>query len=306
MIRFIEHKNIDKQKWDACIDSSSNASIFVYSWYMDIVCENWDALILNNYEAVFPLASRSKYKINYLYQPYFTRYFGVYSAHLTGKLVNDFIDGLPPKYKYAEFCLHESNSFKNNEAKQTERYYQLLELQGSYLTLQKNYSDNAKRNIKKAIRAGFNIRHSIKPELIVELFRSTKGQELEIFKPKDYKVLITLMNRCIKQNNAQSISIYGSDNKLHASGFFMKHKDRFIFLKSGVTEYGKANGAMHLLFDSFIQKHAGTNQILDFGGSSVGSVARFYKNFGAKDCVYLQLRKNNLPGLVKWLRSLKK
>jgi hypothetical protein len=54
------------------------------------------------------------------------------------------------------------------------------------------------------------------------------------------------------------------------------------------------------LFDFFIQKHAGTDSLLDFGGSSVETVARFYKNFGAKDCVYLQLKKNTLPGIVKW------
>ncbi len=60
MINFIEHKKIDKQKWNACIEESSNASIYVYSWYLDAVCENWSSLVLNDYDAVFPLAPKSK------------------------------------------------------------------------------------------------------------------------------------------------------------------------------------------------------------------------------------------------------
>ncbi|MGZ4117920.1 MAG: hypothetical protein ACXVPY_10580, partial [Bacteroidia bacterium] len=91
MIKFIEHKNIDKQKWDACIQSSSSECIFVYSWYLDIVSDNWAALVLNDYEAVFPIASKSKYKINYIYQPFFTRYFGLYSKNkISEKLINEF------------------------------------------------------------------------------------------------------------------------------------------------------------------------------------------------------------------------
>ena len=305
MIQLIEHKNIDKQKWDACINKSSNACIFVYSWYLDIVCENWNALILDNYEAVFPLTAKSKYKINYIYQPFFTRYFGAYSDKLTDKLLNDLFEAIPSKYKYIEFCLHESNHLKKKGVEKKERKYQLLDLNLSYETIRKNYSDNAKRNIKKAGKAGFTIKQNIKPELIVNLFKLTKGQELEVFKPADYKILISLMNECIKQNKAESIAIYDQKNKLHAGGFFMKNNGRFVFLKSGVTEYGKANGAMHLLFDSFIEQHADTAKLLDFGGSSVDSVARFYKNFGAEDCVYLQVRINRLPKLVKWLKSLK-
>lgn len=306
MIRHIEHTHINKKKWDACIDKSSNANIFVYSWYLDIVCENWDALILNDYEAIFPLATKSKYKINYLYQPFFTRYFGVYSTKLSDKLLTDFFEAIPAKYKYIEFCLHESNQLKKKNIEKKERKYQQLSLHSSYQIIQKNYSDNAKRSIKKANKAGFIIKHSIKPERIVDLFRSTKGQELEVFKPGDYKTLLSLMNECVKQNKAQSIAVYDKENKLHAAGFFMKNNSRFVFLKSGVTEYGKANGAMHLLFDTFIQQHSETAQLLDFGGSSVESVARFYKNFGAEDCVYLQVTMNALPGLVKWVRSLKK
>ncbi|MGZ4033573.1 MAG: GNAT family N-acetyltransferase [Bacteroidia bacterium] len=305
MIKFIEHKNIDKQKWDACIQSSSSECIFVYSWYLDIVSDNWAALVLNDYEAVFPIASKSKYKINYIYQPFFTRYFGLYSKNkISEKLINEFLTAIPEKYKYIEFCLHEDNHIKNKNFEVSEKKYQLLNLNEKYETLQKQFSDNSKRNIKKALKAGLTIKENIAPEKIVNLFKITKGNELEVFKDEDYKVLIKLMNTCLKKDKGRSFAIYEGE-KLCAAAFFMITNDRFVFLKSGITDEGKAKGAMHLMFDYFIRENSGKPYMLDFGGSSVENVARFYKNFNAKDCVYLQLRKNNLSKLVTWIKSLK-
>lgn len=307
MIRFTEHTAIDKKKWDDCIHASSNGTVFVSSFYLDAVCENWSALILDDYEAVFPLAGASKYRISYLYQPFFTRYFGLYSKKKTSqKLLDDFLSAIPYNYKYMEFCLQEEQIPGKEEFVTTERNYQLLPLNASYEVLQKNYSDNAKRSIKKALKAGAKVEEGIKGKEIVELFKRTKGQELEVFKEEDYKKLQRLMEACEKRKQAETIAVYDGDGHLCAAGFFMRYGSRYVFLKSGVTDQGKSHGFMHLLFDTFIQKHAGTDAMLDFGGSSVESVARFYKNFGAKDCVYLQVKKNRLPKLVNWIKSLKK
>ena len=129
MIKFVEYKSINKKKWDDCINNSSNASIFVYSWYLDVVCKDWSALILGDYEAVFPLASKSKYKINYLVQPFFTRYFGLFSKSKTSaKMLAEFFDAIPSKFKFSEFCLHESNDVKLKQAELSEKKFQILDL----------------------------------------------------------------------------------------------------------------------------------------------------------------------------------
>ncbi len=305
MITYTEHKNINKQKWDKCIDNSSNACIFIYSWYLDVVADDWSALILNDYEAVFPLATKSKYKINYIYQPFFTRYFGVYTnLKITSKLVNDFFDSIPSKFKYIEFCLHETNSFEVNGIEKKEKRFQLLDLKTSYETIVKNYSENTRRNIKKAIKSGLKIRPDIEPEKIVNLFKTTKGGELEIFKPNDYVLLIKLMNACLKNKKGQSFAVYDGD-ELCAAAFFMFNDSTFTYLKNGLTDNGKAKGAMYLLIDYFILQNSQKKYQLDFGGSSVDSVAQFYNKFGAKDYVYLQVKKNNLPTVAKWIKKIK-
>ena len=52
MIKFVLHKDVDTDKWDECIKKSVNALPYAFSWYLDIVAEYWDALVLNDYEAV--------------------------------------------------------------------------------------------------------------------------------------------------------------------------------------------------------------------------------------------------------------
>jgi lipid II:glycine glycyltransferase (peptidoglycan interpeptide bridge formation enzyme) len=178
-------------------------------------------------------------------------------------------------------------------------------LNQDFTALQKQFSENSKRNVKKAIKAGLKIRLDISPDKIVNLFKITKGNELEIFNADDYKILVALMRKCTGLNKGQSIAVYDG-TELCAAAFFMFSDNRFTFLKSGVTDEGKAKGAMHLLFDYFIKENSGKKYYLDFGGSSVDNVARFYKNFGAKDSVYLQVKRNNLPKLVQWVKSLKK
>jgi hypothetical protein len=303
MIHFVNHKNIDKNQWDNCLQKSINNTIIVSSAYLDCVCDNWNALILNNYEAVFPLVERSKYNIKYLYQPFFSRYLGLYSnKSINEKTLNEFVKAIPEYYKYLDFCMHESNTFLIENVKINERKFQVLDLGNSYEHLYKGYSENVKRNLKKASKVHFTIHKNITPAAIVALFKKNKGGELAVFSNADYQRLLKLMNHFFANKKAISIGIY-KENELCAAGFFIIDNEKLLYLKGAVNEFGKANGAMQLLMDEVIKSNGDLKKQLDFGGSSVDSVARFYKSFGAKDCIYLQIKQNNLPKFISWIKK---
>jgi hypothetical protein len=59
---------------------------------------------------------------------------------------------------------------------------------------------------------------------------------------------------------------------------------------------------MSAIINSFIREHSGEKLYLDFEGSMDANLSRFYKSFGSKEIVYLQIRKNNLPVLLRWLK----
>ena len=145
MIRFLTSQEINKDKWDLCINASINGLVYAQSWYLDMVAGEWDALVDDNYESVFPLVSGKKWGINYLYQPPFTQQLGIFSGKvLSEELVSRFIAAIPSKFKFAEFNLNTYNkpgkgNFSVHQWKNHE-----LDLIKSYDRIYKSYSTNLK------------------------------------------------------------------------------------------------------------------------------------------------------------------
>ena len=83
-IKYILREHIDEDKYNECITISKQSLIYGYSWYLDIVCDQWDALILDDYVAVMPIPWRKKYGITYVYPPLWLLQLGIFSKNLYG------------------------------------------------------------------------------------------------------------------------------------------------------------------------------------------------------------------------------
>lgn len=304
MIRHIKYKNIDKQKWDDCISQSFNGIIYAYSWYLDVVCRKWEALIEDDYESVFPLTVGRKYGFNYLYQPFFTQQLGVFSKdELSSDAVERFLSAIPFKYKFIEINLNTHNKVSSTKHIMKTNLTLELNLIKTYDDHYINYSNNAKRNIKRAIENNLKIVKKIKPEKIIELFRENKGREFADLKDKQYAMLDQLIQLCVHKGKGQVWGAYSRENKLCAGAFFIESNDKVIFLFSGANIDARSNGAMSFLIDQFIKENSEKSLVLDFEGSNDPGLSRFYRSFGSKESVYLKVRKNDLPWFVKWWKN---
>src|SRR5689334_14051783 len=107
MISFVENKNIDRSKWDNLISQSANGLIYSHSWFLDLVCESWDAVIEDDYSAVLPLPRRKKYGIEYIFQPFYTNQFGVIAReNVSAEKVNSFLQSIPKRFRYVDVMLN--------------------------------------------------------------------------------------------------------------------------------------------------------------------------------------------------------
>jgi hypothetical protein len=61
------------------------------------------------------------------------------------------------------------------------------------------------------------------------------------------------------------------------------------------NESGRRSGAMAFNIDHILKKHQETNLILDFEGSMIPTIARFYKSFGAEPQIYQSLSYKRFP-----------
>ena len=59
-IEYIKNKDINRIEYDKTLKRSFNANTFAYSWYLDLVCDDWDLLVQGDYETVSPLPLKKK------------------------------------------------------------------------------------------------------------------------------------------------------------------------------------------------------------------------------------------------------
>jgi hypothetical protein len=306
MIQYLQHNEIDKTKWDEAIDHSVNKLIYANSWYLDIVCPGWNALVEDDYVSVMPLTAGMKYGTPYLYPPYFAQQLGIFSRkNISQEKAQEFLHSIPAQYKFMEVHLNTQNTFEFPGFQVKKNINIELSLNPSYETLHKKFSDDIKRNIKKAQKHGVVIKKDISPSSIVSIFRKNTGKKISNLSDKNYKTLLLLITTCIQKGFAETHGAFLND-KLCAGVVWLIRNNRAIFLFSATDPIAKSSGAMPFLINEFIKKHSGKDMILDFEGSNLPGLARFYNGFGSKENVYLQVRKNNLPGIIKWLKELKK
>ena len=159
MIHCIKRKDLDIDKYDACIAASVQFRIYAFSWYLDAVSENWEVLILNDYEAVMPLPWKQKYFLKYITQPFFCQQLGIFSfAPITLQIQENMIRRIPKKFIRTSINFNADN-FLNANMKL--RKNALLTIENVYENMHAKFNKNRKRALKKASSLGFTFEENI-------------------------------------------------------------------------------------------------------------------------------------------------
>jgi hypothetical protein len=308
-IQYLTHQQIDKQKWDACIEHSANGLIYGYSFYLDYMAKHWDALVLSNglhsendYETVMPLTWNKKFGIRYLYQPFLTAQLGIFGKNISEELVGWFITAAGDAFSYIDISLNSKNISGIPTGFSIHRSNYILHLGKPYETLYQNYSENIRRNIKKALQQECTVQKGFNVEKVIELailqMKSQGNEETDNIE-RFRKLYYYLHSRQM----ATTYGIFSVQNEILASCVFFFSHNRAYYILVGNNPEGRATGSSHALIDSFIKDHAGKTMLLDFEGSDIETLALFYKSFGAVHEIYPTIKINRLPFYLKWLKK---
>lgn len=303
MVQYVTYTQINKQKWNDCIDNSLNGLVYAYSFYLDELADNWDALILNDYEAVMPLPWRKKYSVYYLYQPFFCAALGIFSKkEITEEKALQFFRAVPAKFKYWDISLNHANNFMLPEFGLYERMNYVLNLEETYETLYSRFKTNIKRNIKKAEELGCTVERNV-PLTPILLLSKDIMQAISPIEEEDYNNFSELYKILFDKGMATNYAVYSVQKELLASCVFFFSHNRAYYILVGNHPNGKTVGASHLLINAFIKDYAGKKLLLDFEGSDIRNLAFFYSSFGATEEKYSAIKLNRLPKLIKWLKN---
>lgn len=295
-IQYLSHQQIDKKRWDQLISHAFGGTLYAQSWYLDAVCPGWQALATTDYSRVMPLTSRRKYGLSYLFQPLLSQQLGIFSrSHLKPEEVDEFIGMIPPVFKLIEITLNDHNPpgilfpiDKHTTCR--------LNLNISYTQIQERYSENTRRNLKKATLENLRFRTNITLQEFMELLQKDKSAGANILiRNKNRPALLRLIPTLINRSAGMICGVRNRHGDLLASALIGQEKGFHYYLAPAMNEEGREARAMFYLIDRYIHLHAGLPAIFDFEGSDIESVARFYKGFGAAPAIYTSLRINRLP-----------
>lgn len=298
MIQLIKFKNINFEKYDNCIKNSVYPTVYAESWYLLSVCpKGFDAVILNDYEAVMPLPYKKKYGIKWIIQPTYCQQLGVfYPQRLSYEIFRKFENFLH-SLKVLSYSFNEENTqhFLPSGILNTN---QILSLNKNYDQLYNQYNRNRKRNLNKE-----------KPEVTIheefieveKYLQMIKENQEELYKKTNTKILSHLLSQLKVQQKGVFLVLKDKENKILIYSVFIYSEKRIIFLFT--VRNGKQNtnhSFTSILVDYMIEKYSNTNLTFDFGGSMMPGVNAFNESFGTSSKYYTVFSNQ------KWIKKIKK
>lgn len=305
-LRYLENKEINKKKWDACIHKASNRMIYAESVYLDTMAANWDAIIVGEYKALFPLTWKKKFGIRYLYQPAFLQQGGIYGNDIDSKTIEAILRLAQKHFNFAEINLNYYN--KPILSKKTEKIFwknnYILCIDHKYADIQKNYSSYISQRIQRAQKNNLSFQKNGTIKEIISLYKKLYHKKIKQVKNQDYLAFESLCKYYDTNKNVIIRKVYDESKKeLVAAILLLKDENRIYNILSCILPNGKKLLANYFLYDAVIEEFSNQGLTLDFEGSDIPGVAYFYNKFTSENQQYPFIKWNHLPKMIQWIKK---
>ncbi|MBK6984691.1 MAG: hypothetical protein IPH32_07995 [Bacteroidetes bacterium] len=265
----IQHQDIDFKKWDQTILSSATPFVFAQSFYLNATCPQWDALIIGDYESVFPLTHKTKFGFTYLPQPPFTSQLGVFGK-VNLEIEQLFFKYITQHYKLIDVELNISNKIASEFITPKNTY--ILNYQSEY-----KFNQNTKRNINKAIENGLIVER-VEDKDVISLSQKYLNPFLEgevNLTKATVALLDDLLKNSIESKTLYTFKVLDKNQMIKAMGHFICNGKHALYLKGTNFDKVDNSGSMHLLMKYAIEFLADKSTFFDFGGGSKQGLANF-------------------------------
>ena len=290
-MRFLSSHELNKNKWDILVEQAGG-NYFSFSFFLDATAKNWGAFVDENYSKGFALAYNRVFGVSMVYPPIFGRtvdFFNLNEAEL--KTVPNLL-----KTRFKTGYLQ--SEVKLDLPEETIRVYQLHDPEKQLNTL-------SKRMLKKASDKAYRVENDdFRPILpLIDSQLSGKVRELH---GENLQRLEHLLQQLEEQKKLLCYGIFDAENNLCGGLFFAVVNNKIIYILGTALEDCRDSGGMYLCMEQAIREAVKQQKTLDFGGSNIESIRRFYLALGGVDHSYFAYSWDNSPGWFRLIRNLKK
>ena len=293
--RRVNRKEVDYAKWDHTIKYAINSFTYGYSWYLDAVSDDWEAIIVNDYEYILPLPYRNILGVfKYYSQPILSQQMGPFGKHIPSKEILELIfSQLPSGPVRLNINLSENinlpESYKSLNPKQ--HINQTLSIDQDIATVKGKFTNNPRRALQSKLKNFGKLEQVSDPKIVLDFVYKLQAQKIG-FKKNQYKKALTLFLKAKENNAAQFFQLKNiNTGKVVVMGAVLIQSDRIInfFYTSlkGTENYGAASVYIFKLIEKFRQ----SKRVFDFDGSDIPGINKFFKSFGAETTYYTSVDK---------------
>lgn len=313
----LNRQDIDDEKWNTFVERSPQGYIYHYTWYLDIVCPNWKAIVIKNNQewlAVMPLNIQRKWGLSYIFQPLLTQFLGILFKPQDSKMeknlsdkkdwITEIINYIPKQVKLFNYNFSPHFDyplpFYWYKYQLFTRYNYELDLSEGKNRLLENLHTKTRYQIKKTQKEN-NVVVEVSSD--IDAFISEHKKSGRSFLNTNIFSLITDLYKKAYTLNKATLLIAKSEDKILTGTIFMKYKENWINLYGSLKNSQESEKrATEILLWKAIQMAVENGATrFDFEGSMIEGVERFYRKFGGKPVPYLNIQKNTIP-LLNWIK----
>lgn len=276
MIKQITREKLEVEKYTACLHRAVNYRIYAESWYLDTVTnQQWDCLVLNDYEAIMPIPYRKKMGIKYIAQPLYCQQLGIFHSETFNQQQFDAFYARLRSKLVKNYQMNEENLIFLSPPIST-KINQVLDLSLDYTKFRSGLRKNRKQELQKGLPQDHQIISSMTDQFFIDLL----SKEYQSIQDQLYlKQLQPLVDIIQFKGLGITISIR-KENEVVASSFYLKSGQRLIQLCNSKKQNSSINYNTFIV-DYMIRNYLNQSKILDFEGSSIKGVNEFNASFRA-------------------------
>lgn len=314
--------DINRTEWQTLIQACPYGNFFVEPNYMDLIAPGWSGIEVRDKGellAIMPLNLKKKGPFTYAVQPPLSQYWGIFVTpnFPTGiykgyswkrKVVQAAISAIPKKIKYFLYNFAPEFDyplpFHWAGYKLQTRYTYQIDLQKDDKTLLGEFAKNTRGDYRKAKDLQPYVRASRDTSALRHLFEEYSRAGKPLIKDAETDHFFSIIGHLLDQG-ASLLEVAPPDGPVMAAGVFVQYGAKTTYLVSALDPAAKGSGAMTILLWQAMQNARASSTIFDFEGSMIESIEGFFRGFGARPVPYLNIQKNQLPLLLRWINDLR-
>lgn len=258
----VEHLNrndVDENLWDDCISHSPNGTVQCFTWFLDIVCEEWEALIVDDYDTVLPLPMEYKSGIKVVITPYWIPHLGIITKKpITEKQTLSLLNHIP--YKNINLTLNAHNKLPGKAHKKSGFIsYCALDLISNIDRIKKNFDPELKSVLEYYNNKKITVARSTNPNEYLNF--STSHSRTPV---KHLKTLIKLISFSLRYKSAGLYAAYDKYNEEMAQAFLIKSNNTLSLLHYTSHKEDKMHMGIKSIIFHILKNNAESNLTMEF------------------------------------------